>query len=127
MSRIILDASAIIAMLKDEPGAEIVADALPYAIVSTVSISEVYAVMIRSGIPEQKTSTILSDLIGQIDSFDYDQALLAASLKIQHKELGLSFGDCACLALAKIHHLPVMTADKIWGKLKIGIKINIIR
>ena len=60
-------------------------------------------------------------------SFDRQQASIAGSLWQQTKELGLSLGDRACLALAQQLDLPVLTADKIWQRLDIGVSIQLIR
>ena len=60
-------------------------------------------------------------------SFDMQQAYIAGSLWQQTKELGLSLGDRACLALAIHLDLPVLTADKIWQQLDIGVSIQLIR
>lgn len=60
-------------------------------------------------------------------SFDKQQARIAGNLWKQTKELGLSLGDRACLALAQHLELPVLTADKIWQQLDIGVSIQLIR
>ncbi len=59
--------------------------------------------------------------------FNQMQAYETAKLKTLTKKYGLSLGDRACLALAKMKKIPVVTADRVWGKLELGIKIIVIR
>ena len=60
-------------------------------------------------------------------NFDKIQAIEAGMLFEQTKHLGLSLGDRACIALAKINNLPILTADKIWLDLRVGVEIKSIR
>jgi ribonuclease VapC len=59
--------------------------------------------------------------------FNADDAAAAANLWPATLSLGLSLGDRACLALAQRLQLPVLTADKIWNELQIGISVRVIR
>jgi PIN domain nuclease of toxin-antitoxin system len=125
---VVLDASAVLALLNQEPGYKQVEDYLPEAIMSSVNASEVMAVLTHQGIPNEDAETIATQIIKEIVPFDLEHAVLTAALRTSTKQYGLSLGDRACLALAKSRHSTVLTADKIWGKLTIpGIKIHIIR
>lgn len=128
MSKIVFDASALLALLHQEPGHEIAQKYLPHAIMSTVNISETASVLLDIGISENTAKKMLAEIIKEIIPFDDHQAFLAASLKPLTKPYGLSFGDRACLSLAILKQLPVLTADKIWTKIHpCSIKILLIR
>jgi len=124
----VLDASALLALLNEEPGYMAVEAVLPGAIMSTVNISEVIAVLMHIGIASEEAEQIVMEMLEHIVPFDIEQACVAASLRKHTKSLGLSLGDRACLSLAKIKRLPVLTADKIWHKLQIkDVQVQLIR
>ena len=125
--KIVFDASAILALLKMEQGHEIVAENLERAIVSSVNFSEVVTVLARKGFWQEQMIKSLKETFLHIEDFDTDQAIIAASLDEVTKLHGLSFGDRACLALAKSKNLPVLTADKVWKGLELGIEVLLIR
>lgn len=124
---VVLDASALLALLKQEPGYELVAKHLPEAIMSAINVSETVAILHDTGIAQTECEKIIDELISEIIPFDKEQAYSAASLKKQTKSLGLSLGDRACLALGKFKNLPILSADKIWAKLNLDLEIHIIR
>lgn len=126
--KVVLDASALLTLLQEEPGFEQIEKMLPHAIMSTVNLSEVIAVLISIGISAEEAQNIAFEFIDEIIPFDSNQASLAAFLRSETKPYGLSFGDRACLALAQMQQIEVITADKIWGKLKIkDLKVHVIR
>lgn len=127
VSKIVLDASALLAVFQAEPGWESVAAVLPTSIISSVNASEAITCLIRLGFSLEKASNVVSDSVAEIASFDAEHASIAAVLKVKNKNLGLSFGDCACLALGQQLGLPIYTADEVWGKIESGLKITIIR
>jgi PIN domain nuclease of toxin-antitoxin system len=122
----ILDTSAIIALIKNEKGADIVKSNLKGSIMSSVNYSEAVAVLARK-MPREIIISILNKLVPEVIDFDQLQAIESGILYQQTKEFGLSFGDRACLTLAKIKALPVLSADKIWLDLKLDVEIKIIR
>lgn len=128
MSRAVLDASAILALLLQERGCEVLAPAiLDEAVASTVNLFEVAAKLVRSGgNPDDAWGDALSS-VREAVAFDEGQAHAAARLVTQTQPLGLSLGDRACLALALSRRAPVYTTDKAWKKLNLGIPIHIIR
>ncbi len=127
MNKIIFDSSAILALLKMEKGYEKVAERLDDAIVSSVNFSEVITVLARKGFGQEEVIKSLKDTFLYIVDFDVEQAIIAANLDKITKTHGLSLGDRACLALAKDKNLPVLTADKVWKELKLGVKVQLIR
>jgi PIN domain nuclease of toxin-antitoxin system len=114
-------------LLHDEPGADAVAEALPGAVASAVNVSEAMAKLAEAGMPEPAIDEALAALGLEIHPFDATLALSAAMLRPKTRSRGLSFGDRACLALGLRLSLPVMTADRDWKALKLGVKVELIR
>lgn len=127
MKKIVIDSSAILALLNKEKGAEIVEKKLDGAIISSVNFSEVLVVAARNGLDQEKLAALLKNIFPNIVDFDFKQAAIAASLDKITKKHGLSFGDRACLALAKQENCAVLTADKAWKKLDVGVVVEVIR
>ena len=124
----VLDASALLALPHNEKGADRVEEAiLNIAVISSVNWAEVIQKVIAKNISVDNLDNELAAVGLSFLSFDRQQASIAGSLWQQTKELGLSLGDRACLALAQQLDLPVLTADKIWQRLDIGVSIQLIR
>jgi ribonuclease VapC len=128
MASYVLDASALLALLKKEAGSEQVADFITEgAAISSVNFSEVVAKLSEAGMPEKaihETLDILSLMIVDFDiTFAYDVGLLRSLTK----HVGLSLGDRSCLVLAKHLDLPAVTTDRIWDSLSLGIAFEVIR
>lgn len=126
MSKVVLDASALLAFLSEEPGADVVEPYFGNAYLSSVNFSEVLSVLTLIGLNIDEAKKMITPLVHIVD-FDENQAVEAATLRKLTKSHGLSLGDRACLALAKQLKKPVLTADKVWNKLNLGIKIQLIR
>lgn len=125
--RAVLDASALLALINAEPGAERVAQALESgALVSAVNLSEVLAKLVDHGMPEHEAMEVVMSLELEVIAFDLAAASQAAWLRPVTRPLGLSFGDRACLALAQTRQLRVLTADRPWAKLDIGVPIELV-
>lgn len=127
MARVVLDASALLALLNEEDGAASVERALEDAVISCVNLSETAGVLIGLGMPPPAVADVLSDLALESVPFDEELALAAAGLVEQGRELGLSLGDRACIALAQKLKVPAVTADRVWAKGDFGIKVRLIR
>lgn len=127
MSEVVLDASAVLALLNQEPGAEQVAQRLNQAAISTVNVSEVVAKMADAGIPEEAIHQILDNLNLEIVPFTSAQAFQAGLLRPLTRALGLSLGDRACLALGLQLQQLVMTTDRQWQNLNLGLDVQVIR
>lgn len=123
----VLDASAVIAYLQQEKGADVVGTYLDNASISSVNACEVASYMVRSGGEVSSAADVLKSLPINIQYFDFSQALHAADLQKQTTKFGLSLGDRACLALAEKLKATVVTADKIWAKLKLGLEVVVVR
>lgn len=127
MSGVVLDASAVLALLLEEPGSEIVRANLPGAVLSTVNLAEVVTKMLEWGDLESDIHSDVAALQLVLISFDAPLAYRAARLRSSTRHLGLSFGDRACLALAASRQLPVLTTDRNWARLRLGIDIRLVR
>jgi len=127
VSECVLDASALLALLNDEPGSEKVKSVVPEATVSAVNISEVVAKLMDNGAPEEAVREALLTLGLEIVDFNEEMAFEAGKLRPTTRKLGLSLGDRACLATAKVMNLPAVTTDRAWLKLRTKIKIRCVR
>lgn len=127
MTRFVLDSSAVLAMLWAEPGAGVVNDSAENAMISSVNLSEIVAKIHDRGFGEDKANFVVSDLKPEIVPFDRDQAIAAGHLRASTRQKGLSLGDRACLALALQQKATVLTADKAWSELDLGLEIKVIR
>ena len=128
MNRIVLDASAILAVLNCEPGADkLTPQLLSSATSSTVNLAEVQSKLVARGLsPDDAWEATLSP-IREAMAFTAEHAKTAGSLITHTRALGLSLGDRACLALGLALRAPIYTADKSWKNLKVGVRIYIIR
>lgn len=117
MADAVLDSSAVLALLLLEPGHERVLAILPGALISSVNVAEVLTKLCERGVPLSEALIAFHRAGAEVIDFDESQAILAAELREQTRALGLSLGDRACLALAKLKGLEVFTADQAWAKL----------
>ncbi len=125
--RAAIDASALLALLFGEPGAETVAEAIAAgAAISTVNLAEVATVLVRH---ERDPGEILAPVREQaaVELFTDADALATAALYPQTAPKGLSLGDRACLALADRLTAPAVTAEHAWAELDLGVEIRLIR
>jgi ribonuclease VapC len=128
MDRIVLDASALLAVLNREAGADkLTPQLLSAATSSTVNLAEVQGKLVDRGLaPSDAWEATLSP-IREPTAFTAEHARAAGSLIAQTRTLGLSLGDRACLALGFALRAPVYTADRSWKTLKLGVRIHVIR
>ncbi|MFP6664539.1 MAG: type II toxin-antitoxin system VapC family toxin [Deltaproteobacteria bacterium] len=124
---IALDASALLAWLFTEEGHETVAPHLSQSRISAINLSEVLGRIARVGDDAGALHHLIGRTTLEVVPFAAEDALLAAELIPATAALGLSLGDRACLALAKRHAIPAITADRAWAKLDLGITIQVIR
>ena len=127
MSEYVLDASALLALLNAEKGADLVQGLLPQSVISTVNLAEVVARLSAVGMPEDQIRDVLAYLGLEITPFDEEQAFQSGLLYKQTQPLGLSLGDRACLALAQITDATAVTSDRAWKDLDIGVGLKLIR
>ena len=123
----VLDASAVLALLQEEPGSQAVEEWLPGAAISTVNLSEVAGKLLELGMPEREAAEVVQALGLDIVPFHEDLAWRAAALKTLTKASGLSLGDRACLATGVLLDRPVLTADRAWTKIDLPVRIVCVR
>ena len=125
----VFDSSAVLAVLFEEPGAELSArwmDEGP-ALISSVNQVEVITRLVDQGATPAHAAATFATLPLEVHDFTPEHAHLAAALRVPTRALGLSLGDRCCLALAQsLAGAAVITADRPWAKLK-GFKISLIR
>ncbi|VTR93101.1 Uncharacterized protein OS=Singulisphaera acidiphila (strain ATCC BAA-1392 / DSM 18658 / VKM B-2454 / MOB10) GN=Sinac_7677 PE=4 SV=1: PIN [Gemmata massiliana] len=123
MSSSVLDASALIAFLFEEPGADTVATHIPGGLVSAVNLSEVAARTLEKGMTLDRFDYELGRLSLTVVPFDATLAKVAAALRAPTRALGLSFADRACLALCLVRGIPAVTGDRDWTKANVGVEV----
>jgi PIN domain nuclease of toxin-antitoxin system len=124
---VVLDASAVLALLRDEPGAAHVAELIPTATISAVNLAEVLIVLKRHGVPAADARHALDTLALDVLPADIATAHAAAGIAAANPRRGLSLGDCFCLATAHLTGRAAVTADRKWATLKAGAKVEVVR
>jgi ribonuclease VapC len=123
----VLDSSAILALLQEEPGHETVAGALDEAAVSAVNVAEVASKLADRGMRQEAVRAQIRSLGAKIIAFDDAQSYRVGELRNATRSVGLSIGDRACLGLALLEGAAAITADRAWAGLELGIEIRLIR
>ena len=129
MKEFVLDASALVAMLREEPGAAKVADAIADARMSVFNYAEVVSYFIYAGMDQYDIDSMLDPLPVELVAADKDLARLAGHLRGPTASVGLSLGDRFCLAIAKRNGLPAWTAHQEWKRIAkaVGVEVVTIR
>jgi PIN domain nuclease of toxin-antitoxin system len=128
MSRIVLDASALLAVLNQERGSEkLTPELLSDAATSTVNLAEVHSKLVSRGLPPDAAWEAALSPVSEVVPFTAEHARLVGDLVTKTRMLGLSLGDRACLALGLALKAPVYTADRSWKKVRAGVRLHIIR
>jgi PIN domain nuclease of toxin-antitoxin system len=125
MSVAVLDASAVLALLLDEPGADRVRAVFADSAITTVNFAEVVGHFARNGVAEPDIRRVLEPLPIERIAFDEELAYGAGLLLPATKAAGLSFGDRACLALARRLKTKALTSDRTWRKIARAAEVAI--
>jgi ribonuclease VapC len=127
MAKTVLDASALLAFVNREPGAEKVTAVLGEAMISAVNLCEVVTKLALRGSAPHRVLGALGE--SELEVVDFDRALAEAAglLAVHTRGRGLSLGDRVCLALARREGAAALTADNAWRKVDLGIDIQFIR
>lgn len=126
MSRAVLDASAVVALIAREPGAERVRDFLGGALISAVNLAEVYSKAKDKGLTLESLKWITAGLRLDVLAFDEAAAERVGQLREPTRSAGLSLGDRACLALGQSLQVPVITSEKRWSAVAATLGVEVI-
>lgn len=128
MNSVVLDASAILALINREPGSDkLTPRLLANAVCSTVNLAEVQTKLVSNGWSPEDAWEDATSPIREAIFFTDEHAKIAGSLVALTQPLGLSLGDRSCLALGISLKAAVYTAEKTWNKLKLGVRVHLIR
>ena len=125
----VLDASALLCLLFDEPGADRVERALPDAVISAANLAEVIAKLVDRGLDGNEALADLRELDLEVVALDRAQAEAAGLLRSAARQVRLSLGDWACLALAQQRGAATLTTDPRQAEVAgaIGITVELLR
>lgn len=124
---VVLDASALLAYLKDEPGGDVVDSVLAQSLMSSVNWAEVVQKAIASGVEVNGMLADLQALGLTIEPFIPEDGDTAGKLWAQTRNAGLSLGDRACLSLGLRKQLSVITCDSVWAVLHLSLDVQVLR
>ena len=127
VSRLVLDASAILAAANNEPGADFIVAHASDSVVSTVNLAEAHGKLVQRGVSESDAWEIELSFCHEVVAFDAVQARIVGGLISSTRSLGLSLGDRACLALGMLLKASVYTTDRSWKKLNLNVDIRLLR
>ncbi|MDL9948910.1 type II toxin-antitoxin system VapC family toxin [Gordonia sp. ABSL11-1] len=124
----VLDASAVLALLNDEPGADVVRDELAGALLSAANLAEVLGKVVDVDADMREVADLLKAAGVHIVPLSSADAELAAAYRSVAGGRSLSLGDRCCLALAaRSQPSVVLTADRAWADLDVPVEVRLIR
>jgi ribonuclease VapC len=124
---VLLDASAMLAYMLAETGADVVEQHLPHAAMSTINAAEVMVRLVDRGMPLESALSMIVKTSVRIVDYTLEDAATAASLRSTTKKLGLSAADRGCMATAIRLQSDILTADKAWATLNLPIRVHLLR
>lgn len=124
---LLLDASALLALVFEESGAEAVLAVLDGAAIGAVNLAEVVELAARRGLDPARAAAWPEELSLPVIGFAAPMAARAGRLLAALRRQGLSLGDAACLGTAAVLGLPVLTADRLWAELDTGVEVRLLR
>jgi PIN domain nuclease of toxin-antitoxin system len=127
VSKVVLDASALLAFLNGETGGDLVPADTGDAVISTVNLAEVISVLTKRGVAEVEIRRRLRQIVVDVVDFDRPSAERTGLMIVSTQPYGLSLGDRACLATSLARQLPVMTCDRSWSNVTVGVSMQFLR
>lgn len=123
----VLDASAVLALVHDEPGADAAAEALPGSTMSTVNLAEVIGKLVDADVDSHRVRHLLAAAGVRLEPLTESDAELAGALRALPQGRTLSLADRCCLALAVRMAADVLTADRAWASVDVGVHVRLLR
>ena len=127
MTEAVLDSSAVLASIHGEPGADAVDAALAGSVMSAINFAEVVSKLISRGLPEEQAVTAARRFGTEVIDVDEEQAASAGMIHAKTRKAGISMADAFCLALARQRGFEVLTSDRAWKALDVGVEVRLIR
>ncbi|MDQ2834696.1 MAG: type II toxin-antitoxin system VapC family toxin [Acidobacteriota bacterium] len=127
MSSFVLDSSAVLALIDEETGSNVVQAVLHDSAIGTVNLAEVYTKVDERGKDGRSAVAAFLRAVAAVEPFTQEHAAITGWLRQQTRNFGLSLGDRACIALAITMGAEIYTADSIWLQLDLGCRIHLIR
>ena len=127
--RVLLDSSALLAFCLEEAGSETVARALEQTSpqMTATTVAECVSKLVQRGWHPDEVEALLQELEVTVVTEDLALGVLAGELHARTRAHGVSIGDALCLAAAMRDQLPVLTANRVWGALDLGIAVEVVR
>lgn len=124
---VVLDSSAVMALMFGEPGQERVLETLPGALLSAVNLAEIISKLTIRGVNAEATENAVRRLGVEVADFTATHARIVGHLRPLTKSAGLSLGDRACIALGVSQQAEILTTDRAWATVQIPATITLIR
>jgi len=123
----LLDASALLALIFNEPGGDRVGAVLDDSDIHALNLAEVMRKLVAIGKPVEEVIEHLQPLkLGVVETLSLEQAQEIARLTPETKRLGLSLGDCVCLIAAESVGITAVTAERRWSEVR-GRRVKILQ
>jgi PIN domain nuclease of toxin-antitoxin system len=126
-NKVVIDASALLCLLNDEPGADRVIDVLTRCVIGTTNLAEAVSKLRERGLSLDEVREALGGLHLDVRPLSSAQAVIIGDLRPATKSLGLSLGDRACLALAMDLQAEIFTMDAELASADVGVSITDVR
>jgi len=127
MNSYVIDSSAFLAVAFQEPGADFVLPRLRGSLLSVVNYQEVLEKMQERQVATEHALSGIQGMRIHVVDYSIRQAELAMVMKPDCKPHNISLADRACLALGKERDMPVLTADRSWASIDVGVPVELIR
>jgi PIN domain nuclease of toxin-antitoxin system len=124
---VVIDSSAVLAILKNERGGDQAVSLSRGALLSAVNLIEVRSKMMEAVSDVDRALSTLDRLEINVVPFTPHQGKMAADLWPIVKGKSVSLADRACIALAIDKNATLVTADRGWAKLGLSLDLSFIR
>ncbi len=123
----VVDSSTILALVFREKGSDQLADLVKGSLISAVNLAEVSQKMSESGMTRSDIEAFVWLFNLSVEPLEAAAAIRSGLLRADSSGLGLSLADCACLDLASSRQARVLTADRAWTTVDVGVEVVLIR